>query len=381
MVNQKRLRIGIFLRCGSNAIGELYYIKNVIESLGVLEDAKKPEIILFYIEDSAPYVKEFNYEYLETRPYKPVHKYLGYFYSWLVRKNLFTSRMIAHNDLDGLFPINDTPIRTKQGKTKIISWFPDLQHKFYPQYFPRLNVILREYRLKLLLKNTDGLVVSSQDVLSHFRKFYTLPQSLKVSVLPFISNIEKSTLEYETVRKKYGIEGQYFIVSNQFYEHKNHKVVFEAIGLLLKEGKEVQVVFTGKFEDYKNLTFTQKLEEQIERLGIKTHIKILGIIPREEQICLLENSIAVIQPSLFEGWSSIVEDVKTLQIPILVSDIAVHFEQLGDEGHYFKSTDSQSLANLMQEFTLKKPTKQPLYDNDHKMRTIEFANRFVDIFK
>ena len=123
----------------------------------------------------------------------------------------------------------------------------------------------------------------------------------------------------------------------------------------------------------------QKLQEYVDKTGIKALVKIVGIIPREEQICLLANSLAVIQPSLFEGWSTIIEDAKTLQISVIASDIAVHIEQLGDKGTFFKSTDSESLANLMRNFALKKSPENPLYD-DYKTRAIIFANQFINVF-
>ncbi len=42
--------------------------------------------------------------------------------------------------------------------------------------------------------------------------------------------------------------------------------------------------------------------------------------------------MAVVQPSHFEGWSTLVEDAKTLGKPLFVSNLPVHREQLG-EGH------------------------------------------------
>ena len=113
MVDKRKLRIGILLGYGSNWLGGVYYIKNIIKSLDTLEEAQKPEIILFFTDESESFLKEFEYNYLEVKRYKPIHKYLGYIYSWLIRKNLYTDRIIEQNDLDGLFPINDMPIKGK----------------------------------------------------------------------------------------------------------------------------------------------------------------------------------------------------------------------------------------------------------------------------
>ncbi len=48
-------------------------------------------------------------------------------------------------------------------------------------------------------------------------------------------------------------------------------------------------------------------------------------------MALLRGAAAVLQPSRFEGWSTIIEDAKSLGKPIVASDIAVHREQLDGE--------------------------------------------------
>ncbi len=379
MVYQKRLRIGIVFSYGSNWLGGVYYIKSIINSFQSLEDEKKPQIIMFVTPESEAFLSEFEYEYLEILNYKPVSKYLGYIYSWVLRKNLYLEKILTLTELDGLFPVVDLPIKLKHSKTKIASWYPDLQHKFYSKYFSKLNLLLRDFRVKLLLKNTQILVTSSNNVLDHYKKFYTIPHDLKICVLPFVSNIQKSKLNPENVKKQYGIVGDYFIVCNQFYEHKNHKVVFYAIKKILEKGLKVQVIFTGKFEDYKNPKYIDALNRIVEDSGISKSINILGVIPREEQICLMQSAISVIQPSLFEGWSTVVEDVKTLQIPIIVSNIPVHIEQLGNKGFYFESTNPDSLSDLMQHF-INKTQGNILYFDNYEQREKAFAENFISIF-
>jgi len=55
----------------------------------------------------------------------------------------------------------------------------------------------------------------------------------------------------------------------------------------------------------------------------------------------------VIQPSLFEGWSTVIEDARALGRPVIASDIPVHREQLGDTARYFIPRDPASLAEAV----------------------------------
>jgi hypothetical protein len=61
----------------------------------------------------------------------------------------------------------------------------------------------------------------------------------------------------------------------------------------------------------------------------------------------MRQSLAVIQPSLFEGWSTVVEEVKSLGKTILLSDLPVHREQNPPSAEYFNPMDAVSLAEKM----------------------------------
>jgi hypothetical protein len=59
------------------------------------------------------------------------------------------------------------------------------------------------------------------------------------------------------------------------------------------------------------------------------------------------HSIAIINPSYFEGWSTTVEEAKILDLKILLSDISVHREQNPEKAEYFSPDDPQKLADLL----------------------------------
>ena len=59
----------------------------------------------------------------------------------------------------------------------------------------------------------------------------------------------------------------------------------------------------------------------------KDYYKILGVVPYNDLLSLMAYSIAVINPSKSEGWSSTVEQAKSYGKMILLSDLDVHLEQ------------------------------------------------------
>jgi len=378
MVIKNRKRIGIILNFSGNWIGGVYYIQNIIKSLNFLDDNQKPIILIFHTKELSKYANEIKYPYLETISWDFIPTFKGFFLSLIFRKNIFIKEILNNYNLDGIYPVYDQPISTQNPKTIIATWFPDLQHKFYPKYFNKINIIFRELRLKFILKNSDVLVVSSNDVANHFYKFYKIKQTLKIHVLPFVSIVDDFSFDNaEELMVKYKLPDEYYIVSNQFYEHKNHIVVLKALGILKKSNIKVHVVFTGKMEDYRNPVYIDSLKNEIYKNDIEDCISLLGVIPREEQLCLLKNAKAVIQPSLFEGWSTVIEDAKSLQQSVISSKIDVHKEQLKEKGFYFNPNDEYELANII--LTFSKDITLDKYENYHD-RVKNFANNFISIF-
>ena len=80
------------------------------------------------------------------------------------------------------------------------------------------------------------------------------------------------------------------------------------------------------------------------------------MVPYEHVTALSRDSAAQINPSLFEGWSTTVEEAKSMGKRILLSRIPVHVEQDPPGGEYFDPHDPDELAALMEEaFTREDP--------------------------
>jgi glycosyltransferase involved in cell wall biosynthesis len=375
----KRKKIGLIFI--SDDIGVVYYLINIVSTLDFLPESQKPEIVVFFNQQCEKFLHLIKYIYkkeirVDITSRKKIKLYIKSFFQ---RKNLFFEELIRAYNVDGIFPFNDFPVPILD-KAIVTSWIPDFQHKFYPHFFSLKNLLLRESRFKAIIKRTKVLVLSSNNALMHFKQFYKKPADLSVKVLQFISMIrDYPVTPFVEVKERYGLTLPFFLVSNQFYEHKNHIAVLRAIKLLKDECLQFKVIFTGKTEDYRNPDFYSSLLAYINFFGIRSHLEILGLIPREDQLSILVNSLSVIQPSKFEGWSTIIEDAKTLRQQIICSSIPVHCEQLGANGFYFNAESHDELANHMRNFIKGNITKKVLPDN-YEERVLKFAESFTEIF-
>ena len=148
---------------------------------------------------------------------------------------------------------------------------------------------------------------------------------------------------------KYGFEGKFFFLPNQFWSQKNHLTVFRALAILKAKGKPCQVICTGNLKDYRvagdaHLKF---LLSFINDQELESSVKILGLIDYPDVLTLCRHAVAVLNPSRFEGWSSTVEECKSLGKQIILADIPVHREQNPPGGIYFPWDDAETLAQKL----------------------------------
>ncbi len=381
MADAKRKRIGLFFLAGENWLGGVYYIQNIIKALKYLQESEQPEIVLICNGISKTYAADIEYPRLEIISYPVTQpRLVTYLRSIILRKNFFVGTIIKDNKLDGLFPLYDFIGKIKgESNCKIIAWYPDLQHKIYPQYFSWTSRWLRDFRIKKMLKNAPDLVLSSRDTLSHFKKFYKFSPQLRLHILPFCVVNNNKLTDFNILGEKYAISKDYFIVSNQFYEHKNHFLLLKSVRALKERGIESLLYLTGKFENYNKPGYIEQLSAFIKENRLEDSVIILGIIPREEQLSLIKHSIALIQPSKFEGWNTSIEAAKSFGATVVCSNIDVHTAQLGENAYYFDRDNPIELSVLMEGLMNKKlPANK--YKADYEKKIYNFANSFLSLF-
>jgi len=378
LLNKKRYKLGIIFNFSSSWMGGIIYILNVIKILDFLDDDNKPEIILFYRPDLQKFVDMVSYPFFKAVEWRYPSVYNCYLQSWIFRKNVFVDEILKQYDLDGLYPLHDYPTRTKT-KTKLVCWYADLQHKYYPDFFTRRKILERNARIKFMLRNSQDLVVSSQVVADDFAKFFRLHNNLKIHIFHFVSVVNSlEGMDIKELQSKYKLPAKYFMISNQFHKHKNHKILFQTLALLKEKDIFVHFALTGRFPDKTQSPYIKDLHELIEENQLNNQIRFLGVIPRKEQLLLMKYSQAVIQPSLFEGWSTVIEDAISLQVPVIASSLPVNIEQLGKGGVYFDPYNPSELASILIDYP-QRNLDNVIYE-EYSERLKKAAKVFMDIF-
>jgi len=356
---------------GSNWIGGLYYKNNIIFSLlqnKYIKDNYKI-IVLTEKENKKVFLTNGNDIVIKTLDIKNLK----------LRKIAIIAYAYTHA-CKIIFPASGkmTRLRWING----VSWIADFQYKHYPKFFSEDTINQKNKLYSGIANNSNPLVLSSQDCMDDFNKYFSDTRK-NIYVIHFVSNIEQIIREIDKKSENYVLEKcslkrkRYAVIMNQFWQHKNHIVVFKAIKTIMDKYRDLdfQFVFTGKMEDYRNPKYIEMLKKIANDEFVASHIKMLGFIDRKEQIILMKNASFVVQPSLFEGWGTVLEDAKVLDKTVLLSDIPVHREQRNKKSILFAPNDSELLSTLILEEI------QKTHDDDINQGIADMYKRAEDYSK
>jgi glycosyltransferase involved in cell wall biosynthesis len=289
-------------------------------------------------------------------------------------RNHYDFKKKIKTDADVIFPAWLGTVDLK--RTKPIYWIPDFQEHFLPAFFTPVEVVSRKNWQSQISKSKQYLILSSQDALKTFIDLYP-----KSTVTPFVLNFavtlpSTDDIDSDALVKKYSINEPFFMCPNQFWIHKNHMIVLEAISILKQRSININMVFTGKEADYRSPDYSNLIRRRIVELDIEDNCKLLGFIDRKELVKLIVMSAAVIQPSKFEGWSTSIEDAKAMNKLVIASDINVHREQLVNNAIFFNCDNAITLANAIENI-LTVPCKPIKINYENEVR--KFGANLIEI--
>jgi glycosyltransferase involved in cell wall biosynthesis len=262
--------------------------------------------------------------------------------NWTLRYDPLLLRVMERNGIEVVSHFSIGWQRT----VNTLLWQPDFQHRIFPGFFTRRN----QHRRDTYVRSTalwGNILLSSQAAVDDFRRFFPELASVRTHILHFCSAaaLDIEPMSRAELAAQYPVQQPYFHLPNQFWKHKNHEVIVDA---LQKTAPEIRVICTGEMNDSRHPEYVPALLEKVKAAGMEQRFVCLGALPYRTMVSLMHHSIAVLQPSLFEGWSTTVEESKAMGKRIVLSGIDVHREQAPERGLYFSPASPDELADSME---------------------------------
>ena len=297
--------------------------------------------------------------------------------SKLLKKNNINFKNVRENFLDKLFvAINDClPGSIIQRKIRYISFFErnllkdnvdlvfftlpsskifflqklnfvltvmDLCHQDYPEFSEVSSFNTFELRQKVLnyaIPKSVFTIVESE-ALKRKVNFFFKKQLDKIIPIPntFSSFLNDNFKKYDVSIFK----SNYLFYPAQYWEHKNHIRILEALKLLKEQNIIKNVVFCGSDRGNKNFIL-----KKIKEFKLENQVEVLGFVPTNDLYNLYLNCTAVLMPTYFGPTNIPPLDAWYLKKPIIYSK---HLEEQTKNGAlYFDPDSPEELAKCILE--------------------------------
>ena len=266
-----------------------------------------------------------------------------------------------------------------------VAWIPDFQHRYLQHLFDFKAYWKREIGFRAQILSGRQVMLSSDDARQDCERFYPTTHGRTHVIrfaVPAANDID--AVAARSVVDSYGLPETFFFLPNQFWIHKNHECVIQALRILKERGREVVVAVTGKQTDPRDPKHFPRLQQLIKSNGLEQNFRVLGLIPHAHIYALMQSCAALINPSTFEGWSTTVEEAKAMGTSMILSSLRVHREQ-SEDALFFDADSPEQLSRILDGFLpagySERETKSSVAALQAPIKIEKFAREFAALMK
>ena len=186
----------------------------------------------------------------------------------------------------------------------------------FPEYESSSVFNSKNFIVKKSVDRAFKILVDTQRSKNELSKYYNC-ESKKIVIQPFtplLPNINKK-INHEKILLKLGLHNKkFFFYPAQFWAHKNHKYIIDAVEILNQNNNNISFVFCGS--DKGNLNY---IKSNIDEKGLQDKFLIYKFINDEEVITLYKNCMGLIMPSYVARSTLPMYEAFYFKIPVFYS--------------------------------------------------------------
>lgn len=278
---------------GDSQSGGAYYQQ--LSTIDELIKQNNCEIVITVLDKNAEHFfsdKAVKVYYLKLNYYDKILRLFNRseFFRSLNFKSPFENKL-KKQKFDLIYFLSPSELALSLTKLNFIFTLWDICHLEYQEFtevYENRIFEKREILYKAALRKAIAVITESEIGKKNISKYYLVDKK-KIYVNHFLSPIKEKFKSNNIFQ-----EGNYIFYPAQFWSHKNHKVIVDAIKILREENIILNAVFVGS--DKGNLGF---LKNYSESLNLESLIHFLGFVNDDELYSLYKNSLALVMPSYF----------------------------------------------------------------------------------
>jgi len=263
----------------------------------------------------------------------------------------------------------------------IIHWI------FRKQFLSPLQILYAGFMIRKAITSADHIIAIShytkKDLIEHFQapeaKITVIHQGVQEVSQPLSPPQLKSA--FERIRAKYRLPDNFFLYVGLIKPHKNVLMLLRLFRKLKEQGKvKASLVLIGR----KDKSYPSGYEE-LAMLTSTNDIHYLPLIDHEELEVFYHQALALIHPSLYEGFGLTLLEAMSFGTPVLTTNSSSIPEVVGDAALRVDATDEISMGDAMirleQDTGLRESLRQKGLERVKLFSWNETARKTVDVYK
>lgn len=345
-------KIGVYACTKPFEGGAYQYTRSIIQAMKRIEEKQTGYRVVVYSEDSEwkTVCEEIGVAFIVLK--NTLMKKGAYWFRHIFKSGIILNWIsyYAHplwisyrrERLDAMI-MSGPIVMIKPARVKVLTPIFDLMHRYidFPETGGGQIGAERDRRYINICNSSDAVLVDSQLGKQQVEECYgDVVDGLrtKVHVLPYIAPdyIYSEGQEIQVFHK-------YILYPAQFWQHKNHVRLIEAVACLKNKGIVVNLVLTGTEKNNK-----KNIETLIEELSLQSQVRILDYVTNEQLVYLYRHARALAMPT-FAGPTNIPPlEALAVGCPMILSNNFSMREQAGDAALYFNPESISEIVDCME---------------------------------
>jgi len=231
-------------------------------------------------------------------------------------------------------------------RSPVVLTVHDMLHELFPELADPGGE-QREWK-RTLIPQATHLICVSHNTKRDVMRLLGVPAS-RISVVHHATNL--------SVERAVGASAPagppYFLYVGHRYGYKNVTRLLEAFALVRRRWSKVRLHFTGA-------PFTEPEKRRMDALGLASSVVSVGYVPEAELAALYKSAVALVYPSLYEGFGFPLLEAMACECPVIASDTSSLPEVAGDAAVYVEPEDTEAWAQAMLRLLEDKPLRREL---------------------
>lgn len=273
----------------------------------------------------------------------------------------------SHSQSPLLFtPIPETPLSFLGARTlRSVVMFHDLIPLRFPEEFGAIKHYFRYY-VPQVLAQAEKVICNSQATARDIVDFYGLPAH-KIVPIPLGYDAAHFRPDHTAPKVLTDLNltnTRYFLTLGRQAPYKNIGAVIQAIAQV----PDCLLIIAGP----KDPRYTPKLEKLAEEKEVRSRVKFLSYIPYTQLPALLSHALALVFPSLWEGFGLPALEAMACGTPVIASNLASIPEVTGQAAYLISPQRLSELTCAMNAIATDDSVRQQL-SSAGRQRALNFS--------